>query len=128
MAVDAETTKQPGANPLFFGVLAALAVGGLAAVAAGDATVLHSNVIFRVAVGGAVAAVAYLAVVALWLAWHRKSFKKLGFWGGAVEADDAPIADDVRQRDLEVAEFMGTTTKALEELGRRVEQLEQNRG
>jgi predicted ABC-type sugar transport system permease subunit len=70
---------RPGPNPLFFGVLVAVGLGGAAAAVASDkTTVVHSNLVFRLIVGGIMAAVAYGVVAALWFAWHRRTFAKLG--------------------------------------------------
>lgn len=122
-----DADAEPGFNPLFFGTAAALVLGVVIAASAGDATVLHSNLLFRAAVGGGVAAVLYAAVVALWLAYHHRTFKRLGVAGTSVEPGDAKTADEITERDLEVAEFMGTTTNAIDELRRRVEDLERSR-
>jgi hypothetical protein len=125
--------KTPGSkprlvlNPLFFGTAGALLVGIAVGAFAGEATLLHSNLLFRVVVGGAVAAVLYVAVVALWLAAQHRTFKKIGVAGANVEPGDEANAQEIGQRDREVAEFMGTTTKAIEELERRVKGLERPR-
>ena len=58
--------------------------------------------------------------------WHQQPFKRLGVAGASAEVPD-DVREEVTQRDLEVAEFMGTTTKAMEELERRVLALEQER-
>src|SRR3954451_8048248 len=78
----------PGLNPLFWGVVLSLACGGVAGALAGDATILHSNLLFRLVVGGAVTAVAYAVVVVLWLAWHRRTLKRFGAAGANAEAPD----------------------------------------
>lgn len=77
---------EPGANPLFFGVLIALTLGLVAGLtSSGTTTLLRSNLVFRVAVGGIVAGVAYVAVAAVRFAWHRRTFK--GFRGPGFGAD-----------------------------------------
>jgi hypothetical protein len=112
----------PGPNPLFFGVLAAVVIGMAFGAVAGDGELLHSNLLFRFVVGGAVAAILYITAAAMWLAWHRRTFTKLRIASSGVDAPD--VREEVRKRDLEVAEFMGATTQALEDVGRRLEQLE----
>lgn len=114
----------PGLNSLFVGVVACVAVGGLAAGFAGESELLHSNIVFRIVVGGVVAAICYAVVAALWLGWHRKLIAKLGIGVANLETGQAETEKEVTARDLEVAEFMGTTTNAIEELKRRVEALE----
>jgi hypothetical protein len=61
----------PGPNPLFFAVLAGIALAVAAALAAGDdapAAALHSNLVFRIQVGAIAALAAYAIAAALWLA------------------------------------------------------------
>jgi hypothetical protein len=85
---------------------------------------LGSNLVFRFAVGAIVAVVLYAITVAIWLAWHRKTFRKVGFGGAAVEADPDATAGELSARDREVAEFMDATTHAIDQLVVRVEALE----
>ena len=128
---DDGATPEPGFNPLFFGVVAAVLTGVGIGSGAGPSTILHSNLIFRFVVGGVAAAVLYAAVVAVWLAWHRKPFKKVsGPAGTSIEPGDvdATQADQLRQRDREISEFMGTATKALEVIENRLEKLEKREG
>jgi hypothetical protein len=113
-----------GPNPLFFGTALAVLVGLVVGSSAGHATLLQANLLFRVVVGGGVALVLYLGVVALWLAYHRRTFRKVGVGGTNVEPGDEAASEEIRSRDLEVAEFMGTTTNAIDELRRRLEKLE----
>jgi hypothetical protein len=118
---------KPGPNPLFFGVLAVVALGILAGALAGDGTLLNSNLVFRIAVGGAVAGAGYIIVVVAWLAWHRRTMTKFGFAGQTMEAGASPETLEITERDLEVAQFMGTATEAIDELRRRVEELERSK-
>jgi hypothetical protein len=62
------------------------------------------------------------------LLYDRKTPKKMGAATASVEAPDAATAQEVTERDLAVQEFMGTTTKAIEELERRISQLGQAAG
>jgi hypothetical protein len=87
---------------------------------------LRSNLVFRFAVGGIVGAVLYAACAALWRAWHRRLLK-LRIAGQGLDPGEEGNADEIRKRDLEVAEFMGTTTNAIAELKRRIEELERER-
>lgn len=121
---DGPRTGEPGFNPLFVGVLLAVVLGVIAGLFAGDSTLLRSNLVFRFVVGGVVAAIAYAIIAALWLAWHRQLVKKLGIAGQNFEPGNPAKEAEVRNRDLEVAEFMGASTEATEELKRRVEALE----
>jgi hypothetical protein len=119
----------PGPNPLFFGVLVAVAVGVLVGSAAGDGRVLESHALFRIVVGGAAFVVAYLVVAALWLGWQRRLFKRVHVAAGGVDmSDDDAVRREVTARDREISEFMGHTTKAMEELDRRVTNLEDDEG
>ncbi len=112
---------RPGPNPLFFGVIAAIALGVVVAASTGDAKLLHSNLVFRVVVGGIVSAVAYGAVAAIWFAYHRRTFQSLNVAGSGAQAPDQGTAEDLRARDEELKEFMETATDALAELVDRVE-------
>jgi hypothetical protein len=115
----------PGPNPLFFGILAAVAAGLILGAAAGDGRVLESNLLFRVVAGAAGFAVAYLVVAALWLGWQRRLFKRVHVATSGVDMPDDAVQREVTARDREVSEFMGATTKAVEELDRRVTNLEE---
>jgi hypothetical protein len=118
----------PGANPLFFGVLLAVGVGVVVALSAGDAEWFRSNALYRMGVGALATGIAYVVVAALWLGWHRRVFKKLGALGAAIEMPDQETAQEVDARDSEVADFMDTTTAAINELGKHVEALEDDSG
>jgi hypothetical protein len=122
--VEVERDDRPGPNPLFLGTAVALVVGVLAGALAGDGALVSSNLVHRLVVGAVTAAVVYVAVVALWLAYHRRTFKKVGVAGAHVETGDPATAAEIGERDLKVAEFMGTTTSAIDELRRRIERLE----
>ncbi len=114
-----------GPNPLFFGVVFAVIVGLVGGIlSTGSKTLLSSNLVFRVVVGAILFLVAYGVVAALWFAWHRRTFKGLKAGGVGVEAPDQALDDETSARDTEVAEFMATTTKAIEELATRLRNLE----
>jgi len=110
----------PGANPLFFGVLLAVVIGVVVAAFAGDAEWFHSNVLYRMGVGALATGIAYAVVTALWLGWHRRVFKKLTALGAGVEMPDQQTAEEVDARDSEIAEFMNTTTAAIDEMGEHI--------
>jgi hypothetical protein len=105
-------------------VLVVVAVGAVVAALAGDATLLRSNVVFRVVVGLVVAAGLYVVVVALWLAYHRKTFRSVGAAGATAEIPDP---SEVKVRDEEIAEFMRATTEGLADVDRRLRELEGHR-
>lgn len=114
----------PGPNPLFFGVLGALAIGAVAGVTSSDTkTLLVSNLVFRLAVGGIAFAVTYGVVAAIWFAWHRRTFKGIRVAGSGADAPDQ-IESETNARDAEVAEFMETTAAAIEDLNARLDALE----
>lgn len=115
-------SRAPGLNPLFCGVGLAVILGIVAGSLAGDDDLLQSNLVFRAVCGGVVGSIGYGVVAALWLAWHRKTFAKLNVLGSGVEAEQAEL--ETTARDREIAEFMGATTKALEEVERRLAELE----
>jgi hypothetical protein len=117
---------RPGPNPLFFGVLSAVVLGVVAAVlASGERTIAHSNLIFRLAVGGIAAAVAYGVVAALWFAWHRRTFKGLRIAGSGADAPEQ-IEHETAARDDDIAAFMAATTAAIEDLNARIDALERS--
>lgn len=82
---------QPGPNPLFFAMLVALCLGSLAGATAGDgapSAALRSNLVFRIEVGAVAALTAYWAAAALWLAWHRTLFRRMGVGTAGVESPE----------------------------------------
>ena len=116
---------QPGPNPLFFAVAAGLVLGAIGGLSAGDnapAAALHSNLVFRIQVGAIVALVAYWSAAALWLAWHRTLFQRMGL--GATGLEPPEQKEAIEERDTKVEEFMARTTETLQDLVTRVEQLE----
>lgn len=114
----------PGPNPLFFGVLLALIVGVAAAVeGSGTKSVLGSNLVFRIVVGGISFVVAYGIVAALWFAWHRRTFKGVNLAGVGAQAPEQ-LESETTARDDEIAEFMRATTAAIDDLNRRMNEVE----
>ena len=112
----------PGPNPLFFGVIAALVLGIVAGlIAGGEHEVVQSNAVYRLVVGAIVFVVFYGVVAALWLAWHRRTFKKVSVAGAGAEAPSQETAGEVSKRDEEIKDFMETTTEAIEELDARTD-------
>jgi hypothetical protein len=125
----AQTLGKPGVNPLFFGVLAGIGLGAYAGFQApsepSPATALHSNTVFRLEVGLAVALVSYWAAAALWLAWYRTLFRRLGIGQSALEPPETePLKEE---RDIKVEETMAEIADALDALTTRVETLETRR-
>lgn len=113
-----------GPNPLFFGVLLALALGIVTGLEGGNRkTLLASNVVFRLAVGMVAFAVVYLVVAALWFAWHRRTFKGIRLAGSGADAPEQ-LESETNARDEEIAEFMQNTTAAIEDLNARLDALE----
>ena len=110
---------QPGPNPLFFAVVAAVVVAVIVGIAAGDDEIVGSNLVYRLVVGGIALAVLYGAIAMVWLAWHRRVLKRLSVAGTGGEAPDQETASEISARDEDIKEFMDTTTKAIEELDSR---------
>jgi hypothetical protein len=114
----------PGPNPLFFGVVVALAIGVVAGVtSSGTKTLLGSDLVFRLAVGGIAFVLTYVVVAAVWFAWHRRTFKAIHLAGAGADAPEQ-IESETNARDDDIAEFMETTTAAIEELNARLDALE----
>ena len=111
-----------GPNPLFFGVLGAIALGVVAAVLAGDAKVLQSNLVYRLIVGGVTTTIAYGVVAILWFAWHRLTLERLGVAGANAQAPAQQA--EITARDQEVGEFLERTTEVVEDLDERLGRLE----
>jgi hypothetical protein len=120
---------EPGANPLFFAVLTGIGLAVAAALGAGDqapSVALHSNMVFRVEVGLVVALATYFAIGALWLAWHRTLFHKIGFGNAGAESPEQK--ETVAERDAKLEDFMAETTETLDNLEGRLEDLESASG
>jgi hypothetical protein len=65
-------------HPFFFAFVAAVVLGAIASgFAGGDAPgyALHSNLVYRLEVGGVVLAFAYVLAVAGWLAWQGRAMR-----------------------------------------------------
>lgn len=115
----------PGFNALFLGVVIALVAGLAAGDRAGGSTLLKSNLVFRTVVGGVAFGIVYCVVAALWFAWHRRTFQKLGAGTASAEAPANQATEtEVAARDEDITDFMDTTTGAIEELDRRLRDLE----
>lgn len=113
-----------GPNPLFFGVLLALAIGAVAgAVSSSSKTLLASNLVFRFVVGGVAFGVTYVVVAAIWFAWHRRTFKGIRLAGSGADAPEQ-LDSETDARDDEITEFMEKTTEAIDDLNRRLDSLE----
>ncbi len=109
--------KPLGRKFLVVGTLAAVIAGTAAGAFAGDADLLRSNVLFRVAVGGGVFTVVYFVLSALFWASHGKTFKTFPLpWGGSAQAPD----DDRRQDEQNVAQGLDE----LEAMTKRAENAE----
>jgi hypothetical protein len=105
------------------------------ALAADDEPVwaLRSGLVYRAEVGLALAAAVYLFVVAGWLAWNGRTFRRIELPGGtAIEAPPLDQAangvdevakdfDDYRVKNDELVKRLGS---ALDKLNERVERLE----
>lgn len=102
---------------IVLGVVAAIAAGGGAPAAA-----LRSNLVFRIEVGAIAAVAAYCAAAALWLAWHRTLFQRMGVGGAGLESPEQREA--IKERDVKIEEFMARTTETLDDLVPRLEHLE----
>lgn len=115
-------------NPLFVGVLAALALAIAAGAIAGPskpASAFHSNIVFRVEVALVVAVALYWSAAALWLAWHQTIFKKFGLGNAGAEP---PEPKEVQKREDELEVFVHHTTDTLANLAERIEALENKAG
>jgi type VI protein secretion system component VasK len=115
----------PGPNPLFVASVIAVIIAVLAALLAGDSKVVHSNLVYRLIVGGIVFAVIYSVVAILWHAWHRKTLQKFGVGPASGEAPEQPVAKEISARDQDVQEFMETTTDAVEDIDKRLQEQEE---
>jgi hypothetical protein len=115
----------PGWNPLFVAVLITVGIAIAAGAAAGTAkpaTALHSNFIFRVEVAVVVAFAWYWAAGALWLAWHRTLFERMGL--GNAGTLTPKQNETIEQRDEQVEKAVQETTETLENFRQRIEALE----
>lgn len=115
----------PGPNPLFFGVVLSIGFGLWAALGVDPRTPqasLDSVLVFRLQVGVAVALVGYCATGALWLAWRRTLYRRVGVGGGALEPPEKKQAEE--ERDDKIGEGLARTADALDGLRERVESLE----
>jgi hypothetical protein len=63
-------------------------------------------------------------VVILWLAWHRRTLKKLRIGPASGEAPDA-VTEEELARDDEVQHFMDATTDAVQDLDERLQKREE---
>ena len=95
-------------------------VAGLLVHPRQPAVALGSTLVFRLEVGAIAALASYLATAALWLAWHRTLFQRVGLGGAGAE----PPAPEVQQRDSKLEQFMEETTEALQNHTERLEALE----
>jgi hypothetical protein len=112
-------------NPLFLAVCGALIVGLVAGLLAGDEhELVYSNLVYRLAIGGIVAALLYGVVVVVWLAWHRRALKRLNLGPAGAETPDQSTEAEVSARDEEVTEFMNWATTAIDDLDKRLRDLE----
>jgi hypothetical protein len=116
----------PGSNPLFWGVLLAVVLGLVAALRVDPQTpkvALESEFLFRLIVGLAVAFVAYWVAAALWLAWHRTLFRRIGLGNASMETPEQQQA--LTERDQKLSEFVETAPETLAGLAEQVETLQQ---
>jgi hypothetical protein len=110
---------------LFFGVLlAALLALGAGIDADNHSEIVDSNLLYRLIVGAIVFAILYAAAVIGWLAWHRRTLKKLNVGPAGGETPDQATGGEISARDEEIKEFMETTTKVVAELDARLSELE----
>lgn len=131
-----DTRGKRSPHPFFWAFLSVVVVGVLgASLAADDKPVwaLRSGWVYRAEVGLALAAAVYLLVVAGWLAWNGRTFRRIELPGGtAVEAPPLDQAangvdevakefDDYRTKNDELVKRLDT---ALGKLNERVERLE----
>jgi hypothetical protein len=131
---DAKVKRSP--HPFFWAFLTVVVAGVLgASLAADDEPVwaLHSAWVYRAEVGLALAAAVYVLVIAGWLAWSGRTFRRLELPGGtAFEAPPLDQAangvdevarefDDYRAQNDELVKRLGS---ALDKLNERVERLE----
>jgi hypothetical protein len=108
----------------FWATLAAIAAGALAAVAAGSASptiTFDSNIVYRALVGLVVGGIVYIAVVALWNAWHGRALPIGLPGGGSVDPKGTPL-DAVPPQLESVADDIDAYEKKTD---RRFEQLEE---
>lgn len=135
---DANDNRKGKRSPhsFFWAFLAVVVVAVLgASLAADDEPVwaLRSGWVYRAEVGLALAAAVYLLVVAGWLAWNGRTFRRIELPGGsAIEAppldqaasgvdDVASEFDDYRKKNDELVRRLDS---ALDKLNERVERLE----
>jgi hypothetical protein len=131
-----DTIGKRSPHPFFWAFLTVVVVGVLgSALAADDEPVwaLRSGLVYRAEVGLALAAAVYLFVVAGWLAWNGRTFRRIELPGGtAIEAPPLDQAangvdevakdfDDYRVKNDELVKRLGS---ALDKLNERVERLE----
>lgn len=115
-------TRTP--HRFFWATLAAIAAGGLAAAAAGSASptiMFDSNIVYRAVVGLVVGGVVYIAVVALWNAWHGRALPIGLPGGGSVDPKGTPL-DEVPPQLESVADDIDAYEHKTD---RRFEQLEE---
>lgn len=132
MATDNDGQGARGApNPLFFGLLAVTVLALVVASAIPPqetALGLNSHLVYRVEVGVLMWLVGYLVLAGLWLAWHRRLFKRLPVPGlGGAESPEGDMEEAANELDAartEMEEFRSTTKDALMILGERVARIE----
>ena len=118
---------EPGPNPLFWGSVVVLVPAVVAALLAGGAEVLQSNLVYRLLVGGITFAVGYGVLAVLWHAWHRRTLAKLGIGPAIAEAPEQPPPEEISARDREIQQFMEETTNAVADLDVRLSKHEERR-
>jgi len=131
-----EATGKRNPHPFFWAFLTVAVVAVLGSSLAADdepAWALRSGWVYRAEVGIALAAAVYLLVVAGWLAWNGRTFRRIELPGGsAIEApplnqaangvdEVAKEFDDYRTKNDELVRRLES---ALDKLNERVERLE----
>jgi hypothetical protein len=87
---------------------------------------LEQSLIYRVEFGGVLLVVGYVALIALRLGWHNRTFSKLTLGPASAEAQPAEraAADELIQLKAQITELTDVMSATLEGLNERVDTLE----